>query len=45
MLNKNKLLISEEELFRRAIHMTETTGANSFDECVEALRKCNGVMD
>ena len=45
MLNKNNLLISEEELFRRAIQMTETMGAESFDACVEALRKCNGVME
>lgn len=31
-----------EELFRAAIYMSETLNVGSFDDCVEALKACNG---
>jgi len=34
--------ISMEELFRAAIYMAETLNIASFDDCVEALKICNG---
>ena len=40
--SENKPSMSQEELFRAALHMTESMNLGTFDECVEALKKCNG---
>lgn len=39
---KKAPLVSQEELFRAALHMAETMNLGSFDACVEALKKCGG---
>jgi len=33
---------SQEELFRAALFMSESMNLGTFDECVDALKKCNG---
>ncbi len=38
-LNNN---LNMEEIFRGAIYMSETLNVGTFDECVEALKVCNG---
>ena len=34
--------VSQEEIFRIAIEMSESMNIASFEECVAALKKCNG---
>lgn len=34
--------LNMEEIFRAAIYMSETLTVGTFDECVEALKVCNG---
>lgn len=40
MLDQQQL--NQEELFRAALYMAESMNIASFDECVEALKKCKG---
>jgi hypothetical protein len=34
--------MNQEELFRTALYMHDSMNLGTFDECVEALKKCNG---
>jgi hypothetical protein len=43
MLNGSKNQnLNIEEIFRSALYMAETLNVSYFDECVEALKICNG---
>lgn len=37
-----QIALSQEDLFRAALYMHDKMKLGSFDECVEALKKCNG---
>lgn len=42
LLNNPSVLVSQEDLFRAALMMAENMNLGTFDECVEALKKCKG---
>lgn len=38
-------LSTQEDIFREAINMAENMNLGTFDECVEALKKCKGDVN
>jgi hypothetical protein len=45
MLNDQSLGVSQEDLFRKALELTQTLGIVEFDECVEALKRTKGNVE